>query len=182
MIDTDRNTKEELEGKIVKLEDQLNSALHREEVFKDKWRRSDEDCEKYKAEADARGLKVEYLESKLEEKYHVENLFTQLKEDYEELRKEKQNMNDQFETRLMQKEEELRKASIERDEVTCFLIQIYRENIKFERALEEKELESAELRSEVAEKLNNVNNISSERDNYESVIRQKQSRIEYFKV
>ena len=111
------STKEELENKIGKLEDQLNSALHREEVFKEKWRRADEDCEKYKAEADARGLKVEYLENKLEEKYHVENLFSQLKEDYEDLRREKQSTFETVESRLIQKEEELRKAGIERDEV-----------------------------------------------------------------
>jgi chromosome segregation ATPase len=111
------STKEELEARIAKLEDQLNSALHREEVFKDKWRRADEDCEKYKAEADARGLKVEYLENKLEEKYHVENLFSQLKEDYEDLRREKQASYESLESRLIQKEEEIRKAAIERDEV-----------------------------------------------------------------
>jgi hypothetical protein len=110
-----------------------------------KWKRSDEDCEKYKAEADARGLKVEYLENKLEEKYHVENLFGQLKEDYEDLKREKQSSYEHMETRLMQKEEEIRKANIERDEVCPSLYQIFRENIKFERALEEKELEVAEL-------------------------------------
>lgn len=82
-----------------------------------KWKRSDEDCEKYKAEADARGLKVEYLENKLEEKYHVENLFAQLKEDYEDLKREKQASYEHMETRLIQKEEEIRKANIERDEV-----------------------------------------------------------------
>lgn len=82
-----------------------------------KWRRSDEDCEKYKAEADARGLKVEYLENKLEEKYHIENLFAQLKDDYEDLKREKQSSYEHMETRLIQKEEEIRKATMERDEV-----------------------------------------------------------------
>lgn len=87
------------------------------ETHPGKWKRADEDCEKYKAEADARGLKVEYLENKLEEKYHVENLFGQLKEDYEELKREKQASYEHMETRLIQKEEEIRKANIERDEV-----------------------------------------------------------------
>lgn len=82
-----------------------------------KWKRCDEDCEKYKAEADARGLKVEYLENKLEEKYHIENLFGQLKDDYEDLKREKQSSYEHMETRLIQKEEEIRKANMERDEV-----------------------------------------------------------------
>lgn len=106
-----------MENRIARLEDQYNGSLHREEIYKEKSKRSEEDCEKYKAEADARGLKIEYLENKLEEKYHMENLFSQLKEDYEDLRREKQQVLEQFETRLIQKEEEAKRASIERDEV-----------------------------------------------------------------
>jgi len=102
---------------VQKLEDQYNSSLHREEIFKEKCRRAEEDCEKYKGEADARGLKIEYLENKLEEKYHTENLFSQLKEDYEDLRREKQQVIEQFETKLIQKEEEAKRAAMERDEV-----------------------------------------------------------------
>ena len=163
--------RQELEGKVGKLEDQLNATLHREEVFKDKWRRCDEDCEKYKAEADARGLKIEYLENKLEEKYHVENLLSQLREDYEDIRREKQAGFEAMETRLFQKEEELRKAGFERDD-------IFRENIRFERALEEKELEVSELRAEIADRLAQINSVSDEGGKLESIIRQKQSRIE----
>jgi hypothetical protein len=83
-----------------------------------KWKRSDEDCEKYKAEADARGLKVEYLENKLEEKYHVENLFGTAEGRLRRAQEERSKASyEHMETRLMQKEEEIRKANIERDEV-----------------------------------------------------------------
>lgn len=117
LLAENKANKEELESKVARLDDQLNSSLHREEVFKDKWRRSEEDCEKYRAEADARGLTVEHLNSKLEEKYHIENLFKQLKSDYDELRKEKQSSWEQAEARLVIKEEEAKRAALERDEV-----------------------------------------------------------------
>lgn len=42
-----------------------------------------------KGDLDAKIIKIDFLEGKLEQKYHLEGLFTQLKEDYEELRKDK---------------------------------------------------------------------------------------------
>jgi len=58
------------------------------------------------------------------------------------------------------------------------LRQIYRENIKFERALEEKELEVAELKADINDKIGMINNAGDETIKLEAIIRQKNGRIE----
>ena len=75
------------------------------------------DNDNMQAELDARIMKIEYLEKKLEEKYHLESLVTQLKEDYEELRKDKHELLTQSEQRILVKSDELKKSMEDRDEV-----------------------------------------------------------------
>lgn len=60
------------------------------------------------------------------------------------------------------------------------LKQVLRENSRFERALEEKELEVQELRAEIAERIAQANNSQDEVSRLEGVVRQKQGRVDFF--
>ena len=74
MVEETEVYKREAEFKIKNLEDQLGNAKEYEVKYKDRWEKLQAEYDTLVAELDARALKIDYLEKKLEEKYHLENL------------------------------------------------------------------------------------------------------------
>ena len=125
--------RKEAEFKIKSLEDHVQNAKEMEDRFRQKYETTQVQSDNYLSEVDARKMKIDYQEKKLEEKYHLENYLKQLKENYEDLAKEKNEIMVQSEQRILLKSDEVRKAQEDRDEVL-------RQNIKQEKILEEKTL------------------------------------------
>lgn len=131
------------------------------------------DNDNMQAELDARIMKIEYLEKKLEEKYHLESLVTQLKEDYEELRKDKHELLTQSEQRILVKSDELKKSMEDRDEVL-------RHNMRLEKILEEKTLGVEESRADVMEQNEIIRELGEELKRKDVQLQEKSARIEYY--
>jgi phosphoglycerate-specific signal transduction histidine kinase len=92
MHDEYSSFRREAEFQVKTLQDQIESAQQYETKYKDRWEKTQLEYDTLVAELDARALKIDYLEKKLEEKYHLENLLSQMKDDYEELRRDKHDL------------------------------------------------------------------------------------------
>ena len=144
LVEETENFRREIEFKVKNLEDQLLTSREYEVKYKDRWEKTQNEYDTLVAELDARALKIDYLEKKLEEKYHLENLLQQMKDDYEELRNDKHDIMAQSEQRIILKAEEVKKVQEDRDE-------ILRANLKLEKLIEEKALGVEESRADVIE-------------------------------
>lgn len=173
MVEETEVYKREAEFKIKNLEDQLGNAKEYEVKYKDRWEKLQAEYDTLVAELDARALKIDYLEKKLEEKYHLENLLAQMKEDYDDLRKEKHDMMTQSEQRIMMKSEEVKKAQEDRDE-------ILRQNLKLEKHIEEKTLGVEESRADVLEQNEIIREIGDELKRKDGLLHEKTCRIDYY--
>ena len=120
---------------------------------------------------------MEELEKSLEKKYHVEDIYEQLREDYEELRKEKQRLVESFESQLIERDSEVKSISNEHEQVDASE-KVLHENQRFERALEEKEKEAAELKFEINSMNEQMAQMDSEFKRLAGVGDEKQQKIE----
>lgn len=161
------------EFQVKTLQDQIESAQSYETKYKDRWEKTQQEYDTLVAELDARALKIDYLEKKLEEKYHLENLLSQMKDDYEELRRDKHDLLNQSEQRIMLKSEEVKKSQEDRDE-------ILRHNLKLEKMLEEKTLGVEESRADVMEQNEIIRELGDELKRKDIQVNDKQSRIDYY--
>jgi len=163
----------EAEHQVKSLNDQMEHAKEYEVKYKDRWEKTQMEYDTLVAELDARALKIDYLEKKLEEKYHLENLLSQMKDDYEELRRDKHDLLTQSEQRIMLKNEEAKKCVEDRDE-------ILRHNLKLEKMLEEKCLGVEESRADVMEQNEIIRELGDELKRKDTQVNDKQSRIDYY--
>lgn len=129
------------------------------------------DFDNLKGDYDAKLIKIEYLEGKLEQKYHLEGIFTQLKGDYEELRAEKQELYDKTEQTLLKKNNDIKLIFEEKDDVL-------RENGKLQKIVEENEMKIMELIDSLKQKEKDFGSVSEQQSKMERAIENKQERIE----
>lgn len=140
-------------------------------ITTEKYSEASEELDYIRGDIDAKTLKIEYLEGKLEEKYHMEALFSQLKQDYEELRREKLALLDNAEHNIHRKNNDIKTLIEEKED-------LMKENMKLTSQIDRIEMDYSELRDELREKEGFLRVASDEQDNYEHLIQQKQERIE----
>lgn len=122
---------------------------------------------------DAKTLKIEYLEGKIEEKYHMEGLFNQLKGDYEELRKEKLQLLDQSEQTHHRKTNEIKNLIQEKED-------LIKENSRFSKMLEQRDIEVGDLQQDSRDREGLLKVASDEQENLERLVSQKQERLDMY--
>lgn len=156
-----------------RLEGQLLASREYEDKHKDRADTLSKELNACQGELDAKTLKIEYLESKIEEKYHMEGLFNQLKDDYDELRKEKLLLIDQTGQIEHRKLAEIKALLQEKED-------LIKENQRFSDLLNSKNIEVAELVQDSQEQQNYLRVASEEQQNLERLVQQKQERLDMY--